>query len=59
MSTILCATDFSPCSRTATRLAAALARRHGEGLLLLYALEPVSLDAVSGSWEKWLVGSRR
>ncbi len=52
MSSILCATDFSPCSRTATRLAAALARRRGETLLLLHAFEPLPLDAASG-----LVGS--
>ncbi len=63
MSTILCATDFSPCSRTATRLAAALARRRGEGILLLYALEPVPLDAVSGfvgemaGWQEELIAS--
>jgi nucleotide-binding universal stress UspA family protein len=63
MSTILCATDFSPCSRTATRLAAALGRRRGEGLLLLYALEPVPLDAVSGfvgemaGWQQELIAS--
>jgi nucleotide-binding universal stress UspA family protein len=44
MSTILCATDFSPCSRTATRLAAALARRRGEPLLLLHALASMPVD---------------
>jgi nucleotide-binding universal stress UspA family protein len=46
MSTSLCATDFSPCSHTASRLATALARRRAEGLLLLHALEPLPLAVI-------------
>ena len=42
--TIICATDFSTCSRTATRLGAALARRTGDTLLLLHVLEPLPVD---------------
>ena len=42
--TIICATDFSTCSRTATRLGAALARRRGDTLLLLHVLEPLPVD---------------
>ena len=42
--TIICATDFSTCSRTATRLGAALARRRGDSLLLLHVLEPLPVD---------------
>jgi nucleotide-binding universal stress UspA family protein len=55
MSTILCATDFSPCSRIATRLAAALARRRGESLLLLHALAPAPVDFfdMSGGSVDW------
>ena len=44
--TILCATDFSSCSQTATRLGAAVARRRGDTLLLLHALEPLPVDPV-------------
>jgi universal stress protein A len=44
--TIICATDFSTCSETATRLAAALARRRGDALLLLHVLEPLPVDPV-------------
>jgi nucleotide-binding universal stress UspA family protein len=44
--TIICATDFSTCSRTATRLAAALTRRTGDTLLLLHVLEPLPVDPV-------------
>ncbi len=44
--TILCPTDFSTCSRTATRLGAALARRKGDTLLLLHVLEPLPVDTV-------------
>jgi nucleotide-binding universal stress UspA family protein len=53
--TILCATDFSAPSLAATRLGAALARRRGDKLLLLYVLEPLPVDPVgagiaSGDW---------
>jgi nucleotide-binding universal stress UspA family protein len=44
--TIICATDFSACSRTATQLGAALARRKGDTLLLLHVLEPLPVDPV-------------
>ena len=44
--TILCATDFSTPSRTATRLGAAVARRRGDGLLLLHVLEPLPVDPI-------------
>lgn len=43
--TILCATDFSPCSMAATELAAAVARRFGDPLLLLHVVEPLALAA--------------
>jgi nucleotide-binding universal stress UspA family protein len=54
--TILCATDFSPCSATAIRLATSLARRNGEGMLLLDVVEPLPVDLntpiiPSGEWE--------
>jgi nucleotide-binding universal stress UspA family protein len=39
--TILCATDFSPCSLAATDLAATIARRLGDELLLLHVVEPL------------------
>jgi nucleotide-binding universal stress UspA family protein len=39
--TILCATDFSPCSQTATRLAVSLARRFHDSLLLVHAIDPI------------------
>jgi nucleotide-binding universal stress UspA family protein len=41
--TILCGTDFSPCSRTPLELAAALARRCGDTLALLHVVDPGSL----------------
>jgi nucleotide-binding universal stress UspA family protein len=40
---ILVATDFSPCSRTAVRLASALARRRGASLLIVHAIAPPTL----------------
>jgi nucleotide-binding universal stress UspA family protein len=58
--TILCATDFSPCSQNATRLAVALARRFHDSVLLLHAVEPLtvqqSLDAplLPAVWEQRL-----
>jgi nucleotide-binding universal stress UspA family protein len=57
--TILAGTDFSPCSRTATRLAAALARRQDVPLVLVHAFEPPPVDAwafpFGGAWEKQLL----
>ena len=44
--TIICATDFSTSSETATRLGVALARRRGDKLLLLHVLEPLPVDPV-------------
>jgi nucleotide-binding universal stress UspA family protein len=41
---IVVATDFSPCSRSAVRLAAALARGQRAPLLLVHAVEPASVD---------------
>ncbi len=41
---IVVATDFSPCSRAAMRLGAALARRQGTALILVHAVEPPALD---------------
>jgi nucleotide-binding universal stress UspA family protein len=53
--TILAATDFSPCSLTAVRLAVAMARRHGAELTLLHTVEPVPVDPMAapliGGWE--------
>jgi nucleotide-binding universal stress UspA family protein len=45
MGPILAATDFSACSRTAVRLAASLARRQSAPLLLLHAVESLSIDS--------------
>jgi nucleotide-binding universal stress UspA family protein len=42
--TILCATDFSPCSDTALELAAALARRLGDSLHLLHVVDTTGLQ---------------
>jgi len=44
MRTILVATDFSPCARTAIRLAAALARRLDARLHLVHVFQPAPLD---------------
>jgi nucleotide-binding universal stress UspA family protein len=41
---IVVATDFSPCSRAATRLGAALARRQRTPLILVHAVEPPAID---------------
>jgi hypothetical protein len=41
--TILCATDFSPCSLAAARLAASAARRFGDKLFVLNVVEPLVL----------------
>jgi nucleotide-binding universal stress UspA family protein len=43
--TILCATDFSPSSEQATRLAGAMARRLNDSVMLVHAIEPL-LQAV-------------
>jgi nucleotide-binding universal stress UspA family protein len=37
---IICATDFSPCSRAAARVAAGVARRRGERLVLVHVNPP-------------------
>jgi nucleotide-binding universal stress UspA family protein len=42
--TILAATDFSPCSATARRLAVALARRQRVPLTLFHCIEPLVVD---------------
>jgi nucleotide-binding universal stress UspA family protein len=60
--TIMCATDFSACSQTATRLGAALARRRGDALLLLHVLEPPPVDPLGAGisladWEDELFTS--
>jgi nucleotide-binding universal stress UspA family protein len=54
--TILCATDFSPSSEHATKLAAALAHEHGDSVSLLHVIQPfpqVSAYASDGgaAWE--------
>jgi nucleotide-binding universal stress UspA family protein len=55
---ILVATDFSPSSRTAVRLATALARRRGASLCLVHAIDPPPVippempAATSGAWER-------
>ena len=62
MGTILAATDFSGCSRTAVRLAAAVARRQGAALLLLHAVESPLLDLPAiaigtTAWERELLAA--
>ena len=62
--TIICATDFSACSGTATRLGAALARRRGDTLLLLHVLEPPPVDPVGAGiglvdWDNEMFTSAR
>ena len=54
---IVVATDFSPCSQTAVRLGAALARRQRVPLLLVHVVEPPALDVPtvpmgSTGWER-------
>ena len=53
--TILAATDFSPCSLTATRLAVAMARRRHAPLVLFHTIEPFIVDPaaapLSGEWD--------
>lgn len=46
---ILVATDFSPCSTAAVRLAAAIARGRSVPLLVLHAVEPPVLDVAAVS----------
>ena len=55
--TILCATDFSPCSLAATELAATLARRLADRLLLLHVREPLPIpsEGVPGA-DVWTQG---
>ncbi|HVV48358.1 MAG TPA: universal stress protein [Polyangia bacterium] len=60
--TVLCATDFSPSSRTAIRLAASLARRRGKTLRLLHAVEPLGVDpavamVANAAWEAEMVNT--
>jgi nucleotide-binding universal stress UspA family protein len=56
---ILVATDFAPCSKTAVALAAALARRMREPLMLFHAVEPPSIEVpgmpTGAAWESDLV----
>ncbi len=59
---ILVATDFSPCSRAAVRLATAVARQRGTSLFLVHAIEPPPIDivtvpAVSVDWERHLLAA--
>ena len=53
--TIVAATDFSPCSQVATRMAAAVARRRRASLVLVHTIEPLPIDPLaapmSGAWE--------
>jgi nucleotide-binding universal stress UspA family protein len=53
--TILAATDFSPCSVAATRLAAAMARRRHVPLVLFHTFEAFIVDPaaapLSGEWD--------
>jgi nucleotide-binding universal stress UspA family protein len=55
--TVLCATDFSPSSLAATDLAAALARRFGEEMLVLHVVEPLAIppEAPTGA-DVWTRG---
>ena len=50
---ILVATDLSPCSRSAVQLAAALALRSKESLVLLHAIEPISIDLLGVPLVGW------
>ena len=58
---ILVATDFSPCSAGAVRLATSLARRRGVPLLIVHAVEPplrfadAALPIALGGWEANLI----
>ena len=57
---IVVATDFSPCSRAAVRLAAALARRQQVPLVMVHALEPPAVDVPlvpigAAEWEQNLM----
>jgi nucleotide-binding universal stress UspA family protein len=56
--TILCATDFSPCSVAATDLAAGLARRFHDKLSLLHVVEPLPVppEAPPGA-DVWTQGA--
>ncbi len=61
---ILCATDFSPHANRISGVAARLARRLGDSLVLVHALEPLvtpypddaayqSLNALTAGYDKW------
>jgi len=58
---ILVATDFAPCSRTAVRLTAALAHRTGKSLVMVYVVEPPSIEMpgmpLIAGWETDVVRS--
>jgi nucleotide-binding universal stress UspA family protein len=47
--TILCATDFSPCSRVAARVAAGIARRRGETITLVHVAPPPPSDLATAA----------
>jgi nucleotide-binding universal stress UspA family protein len=47
--TILCATDFSPCSRVAARVAGGLARRRGEAITLVHVVPPPPSDLTAAT----------
>jgi nucleotide-binding universal stress UspA family protein len=59
--TILVATDFSPCSKTAARLALAMARRTGGSLVVLHTIEPLPIDlsglALAPGWEQEMLAA--
>ena len=57
---IVVATDFSPCSRAAARIGAALARRRSAPLILVHAVESPAFDVPSlpigaTGWERDMV----
>jgi nucleotide-binding universal stress UspA family protein len=57
---VVVATDFSPCSQTAVRLATAIARKRGTSLLLVHAIEPfvpqpLAVPVSSLGWEAELL----
>jgi nucleotide-binding universal stress UspA family protein len=58
---IVAATDFSPASRTAVRLGAAMARRRRTSLVLLHVFEPRAVDLavipIPGNWETEMIAT--
>jgi nucleotide-binding universal stress UspA family protein len=46
---IVCATDFSPCSRVAARVAAGIARRRGESVTLVHVVPPPPSDLATAA----------